>query len=82
MAPLYLRDRPRVIEDEPAAEELHGFVRCVAVKRHHRAAAAGGLGDLGPELIADRRHFDAVLTAVDGFFEALDGHGGVSILAS
>ena len=81
MAPLYLRDRPRVIEDEPATEQLHGFVRRMAVKRHHRAGTAGSPGNLGSVLFADRRHFDAVLTAVDGFFEALDGHGGVSILA-
>ena len=81
MAPLDLRDRPRVIEDEPPAEQLHGFVRSMTVKRHHRAGTAGGPGNLGSVLFADRRHFDAVLTAVDGFFEALDGHGGVSILA-
>ena len=71
-----------MIEHQPAAEELDGFVRGVAVERHHGAGTARSLGDLGAKLIADRRHFDAELTAVDDFFVALDGNGGDSILAS
>ena len=71
-----------MIEHEPSAEQLDGFIGRVSVKRHHRAGTARRFGNLRAELFADRRHFDAVFTAIDGFFVALDGHGGVSILAA
>jgi hypothetical protein len=54
----------------------------VSVKGHHRSRTARRFGDFRAELFADRRHFDAVFTAIDGFFVALDCHGGVSILAA
>src|SRR5512133_1788894 len=76
IAPLYLRRRPGVIQREPAAQLLDGFVGRMPIERHHRARSTGCAGDLGPEPVAvDRRDFDAVLTAIDRFFEALDGHG-------
>ena len=71
-----------MIEHEPAGEQLDGFIRSMPVERHHRAGSARRPGDLRAKLVADRRHFDAVLTAIDGFFVALEGHGGVSILAA
>src|SRR5262245_18953545 len=69
MAPLYLRGRPRMIERELAAELLARFVGRVAVERHHRARTAGNPGDLRAPFLSNRRYFDAVLTAIDGFCE-------------
>ena len=81
-AGLYLRRRSRMVQSQPSAEELDGLRGRRAVERHHGAGASRCAGNLRPPLAADRRDFDAVLTAVDGFFEAFDRHGGVSILAA
>jgi hypothetical protein len=55
---------------------LDGFSGCVPVKGHHGSRPAGRARNLcAPAIAADRGYFDPVLTAVDRFFEALDGHG-------
>src|SRR5436190_5691891 len=82
MAPLYLRGGPGVIERQPPAEELDGFLRRGPVEGHHGAGTARRPGNLCAPPVADRRHFDAVLPAVDGFIEALDCHGEECILIS
>ncbi len=71
-----------MVEGQPLAQMLHGFVRRVAVKRHHCSGTAGRTRNLRAEPVAaDRRHFDAVLTAIDLFVEALDGHGKAAFCA-
>src|SRR5262245_5411142 len=84
IAPLYPRRAARVVQRQPSAEVLPGLVGGPAIERHHRARAAGDAGNLRAPLLADCRDLDAVLTPVDGFFEAMhgNGHDGVEILAA
>src|SRR6266568_2909080 len=77
IAPLYLSACSRVVvQGEPAAQMLDGFVWRAPIKRHHCARTARRPRDLrAPFVGTDRRHLDAVRTAIDCFVEAMERHG-------
>ena len=63
-------------EAEPATEVLGSFIGRAPIKRHQRTQASRHLLDLCAPLVeSDRRHFDAVLAAIDDLFEMMHGHG-------
>jgi len=59
---------------EPLREQLRGFVRRRAVKRHHRRGNPRRAQQLRPPSVADGHHLDQVRTPADGLFEAMNGH--------
>lgn len=59
---------------QPLAKKAGGFVRRRSVKRHQRRGHARNPDDIGPPAVdGDRRHFDEVLLAGNGFLKTMDG---------
>ena len=66
-----------MIEREPLAEVLDGFIGRTPVERHHQTGPAWRARNLRAKVVrADGGYLDAVRAAIDGFVEALFGHGG------
>ena len=62
--------------DQPVRQVPGGLVGGTAVEGHQGGRSVGQPHQVGaPAVGLDRRHFDLVPVAVDGFFEAMPGHG-------
>lgn len=62
-------------EGQPVAQLLHGLFRCAAVEWHQCCRTTGSTDQVStPAVRIDQHGFDLVRAAVDGFFDAVDGH--------
>src|SRR5689334_11821585 len=59
---------------QPLRQVMGRFVRCGAVKRHHRGRHPRTSAELRPPPVADAGHFDLVRAPTDGLFEMMNFH--------
>jgi hypothetical protein len=63
---------------QPVGQLRGGLVGGLAVKGHHRGGNAGNSCDLGaPPVLGDKNRLDQIVTAGNGFFDALQNHGSL-----
>ena len=59
---------------QPLRQVMGRFVRCGAVKRHHRGRHPRTSAELRPPPVADAGHFDLVRAPTDGLFKMMNFH--------
>ena len=60
---------------QPLEQLACGFVRCLAVKRHHCGRHPGSAAQLRPPAVPNGRRLYLVRATADNLFEMMNDHG-------